>query len=509
MKQYIKNTIILILALPWGLLLTKCSDSEPDYSDDNAYPPPTVELISPSEIDMVEYNSIVTVSARSFSAVGIHSIYATLLKENENGEYEEINETERQRLKIDTLETDMTLEFDLKVKINTREAAGILVASTDVLTKTAHRVIPIKRITKLPSQIFTEPSNFPVLILGEEVSLSLMIRSAVGIKSVKYVLCNKIQGELKEYTAIPVSGNPLEMQYILKTVIDNKKADGIKIIVEDIEGVREEKIIKIEGIEGVNNNVALVFNDIEMAPEWEHSAEPDQPYIFSIKGIMIQGIQKHVLSLKEIKGYGSKANDIDFAFINIWRNPSFVAVKNRGFSYVSASRISGGPIGRAYDVNDWIKPAGVVTNKTLFTLISDDKVADLGIDEMMANAAPDAKTFEALNMLQGIAKGGVDMLMQRVNASDRYPDAPCSLQIKDNTYIAFVTAAGKYGIIHVIEAANDIDALVPGGCKIATPAGVVDGKGPAYSGVGITGLTYDGVALLYGRTCRLRIVVQK
>ena len=171
MKQYIKNIMILILALPWGLLLTNCSDSEPDYSDDNAYPPPTVELTSPSEIDVVEYNSTVTVSAKSFSAVGIHSIYATLLKMDENGEYEEINATERQRLKIDTLQTDMTLEFDLNVKVNTREAAGILVTSTDVLTKTAQKVIPIKKITKLPSQIFTEPSDFPVLVPDEEVCL--------------------------------------------------------------------------------------------------------------------------------------------------------------------------------------------------------------------------------------------------------------------------------------------------------------------------------------------------
>ena len=125
MKQYIKNIMILILALPWGLLLTNCSDSESDYSDDNAYPPPTVELTSPSEIDVVEYNSTVTVSAKSFSAVGIHSIYATLLKMDENGEYEEINATERQRLKIDTLQTDMTLEFDLNVKVNTLKTFDI------------------------------------------------------------------------------------------------------------------------------------------------------------------------------------------------------------------------------------------------------------------------------------------------------------------------------------------------------------------------------------------------
>ena len=94
----------------------------------------------------------------------------------------------------------------------------------------------------------------------------------------------------------------MEMEFILKTVVDNKETNGIKIVVEDIEGLKEEKIINIEGLEGVDNNVALVFSDIEMAPEWEHSTEPDQPYIFSIEGIMIRGVQKHVLSLKEIKG---------------------------------------------------------------------------------------------------------------------------------------------------------------------------------------------------------------
>ena len=509
MKQYIKSTIILMFALLWGLSLTSCSDSEADYSDDSAYPPPTIELTSPAEIDAVEYNSTVTVSARSFSAVGIHSIYATLLKVGDSGEYEEVNAAQRQRLKIDTLQTDMTLEFDLNVKVNTCEAVGILVTSTDVLTKTSQKVIPIKKITKLPSQIFTEPSDFPVLVPDEEVSLSVVIRSAVGIKSVKHTLCNKVLGDLKEYTTIPVSGNPLEMEFILKTVVDNKDTNGIKIVVEDIEGLKEEKIINIEGLEGVDNNVALVFSDIEMAPEWEHSTEPDQPYIFSIEGIMVQGVQKHVLSLKEIKGYGSKANSVDFAFVNIWRNPEFVAVKNRGFSYVSASRINGGPVGRRYDVDNWIKPVGVATNRTMFTLIPEDKVTELGVDVMVERAVPDAKTFEALNMLQSVTTQGADMLMQRGNASDGYPNDPCSLQIKDNTYIAFVTAAGKYGVIHVIEAANDADALVTGGCKIATPTGVVGGKGPAYSGAGIAGLTYDGVALLYGRTCKLKIVVQK
>ena len=72
----------------------------------------------------------------------------------------------------------------------------------------------------------------------------------------------------------------------------------------------------------------------------------------------------------------------------------------------------------------------------------------------MENAASDVNTFEALNVLQSIVKsiaeGGADMLMQRVNASDGYPNDPCSLQIKDGTYIAFVTEAGKYlSLIHI------------------------------------------------------------
>lgn len=508
MKQYIKNILMLMCVLTWGIALTGCSDDEADYSDDNAFPPPAVEITSLAEITEVEYNSTVTVSATSSSAVGIHSIYATLMKLNEMGEYEEINAKERQCLEIDTLETDMHIEFDLKVKVNTREAAGILVSSTDVLTKTTEKVIPIKKITKLPSQIFTEPAELPILVPGEEIAVSVMVCSAVGIQSIKHTLCNKIQGDLKEYTVIPVSGNPLEMDFILKTIVDNTDADGIKIVVEDIEGKKEEITVKIEGLEGVDNNVALVFDNVEMAPEWEQALNPDQPYVFSIEEIKVGGMQKHVLSLKEIKANGSDANSVDFAFVNIWRNPEFTFVKNRGFSFVSASRISGGPIGRQYDVNNWIKPAGVATHKTLFTLISDDKVSELGIDEMMQHAAPNAETFEALNALQSIPKGA-DMLMQRVNASEQYPNDPCSVQIKDGSYISFVTGTGKYGIIQVIEAADDTDALVPGGCKIAKPTGVENKQGPAYTELGIFGLTYDGVALLYGRKCKLKIVVQK
>ena len=33
--------------------------------------------------------------------------------------------------------------------------------------------------------------------------------------------------------------------------------------------------------------------------------------------------------------------------------------------------------------------------------------------------------------------------MQRVNASDGYPNDPCSLQIKDNSYIAVYRSQGK------------------------------------------------------------------
>lgn len=51
-----------------------------------------------------------------------------------------------------------------------------------------------------------------------------------------------------------------------------------------------------------------------------------------------------------------------------------------------------------------------------------------------------------------------------------------------------MTGTGKYGIIQVIEAADDTDALVPGGCKIAKPTGVENKQGPAYTELGILDL---------------------
>ena len=56
----------------------------------------------------------------------------------------------------------------------------------------------------------------------------------------------------------------------------------------------------------------------------------------------------------------------------------------------------------------------------------------------------------------------------------------CFLFAVSYTHLDVYKRQGKYGVIHVIEAANDTDALVAGGCKIATPTGVVGSQGPAY-----------------------------
>ena len=43
-------------------------------------------------------------------------------------------------------------------------------------------------------------------------------------------------------------------------------------------------------------------------------------------------------------------------------------------------------------------------------------------------------------MLQSVTTQGADMLMQRVNVSDGYPNDPCSLQIKDNTCLLYTSS---------------------------------------------------------------------
>ena len=96
---------------------------------------------------------------------------------------------------------------------------------------------------------------------------------------------------------------------------------------------------------------------------------------------------------------------------------------------------------------------------------------------MVESAAPlDAKTFEALNMLQSVTTQGA-----------YYVNAKAAMFLMDTRMILVVCRCRipilllllqrvNMGAIHVIEAANDADALVTGGCKIATPTGVVGVK---------------------------------
>ena len=72
-------------------------------------------------------------------------------------------------MEIDTLETDMHIKFDLKVKVNTRESAGIFISVDRRTDQTTEKVIPIKKITKLLGRKSSQSrQNFLYWCQGEE-----------------------------------------------------------------------------------------------------------------------------------------------------------------------------------------------------------------------------------------------------------------------------------------------------------------------------------------------------
>lgn len=507
MKLKIKNIALIATLMFCGLFIAGCSDDDPAYTDDKAYPAPALQIKSATEIDVVEYNGIVKVEATTSSAVGIHSVYSTLVKLDIDGEYQEINTNLRKKIKIDTLVTDMTLDFELEHKISEREAVGIMVVSKDVLDKTSSSIIKFKQVIGLPPQLFSEPERFSVVALDEEIRLSVVAKSEVGLKSIKYTMVQQQpSNELRPYTDVVVSGNPLLFTFIIETTIDNPKTEGIKIVTEDVKGVVHEMVIDIESIAGVNKSVALVFDVVEMAPEWENPNNPTQPYLFSFDGITVNGATKNIVSLSDTKAAG--VGSVDFAFVNLWRNAQFVSIANRGFAFVGADRLTGGPVARPHD-DAWIKP--VVRNKTFFNIIPTSVVADKKIDELVANAKPNAETFDLLESMSTLVSdngNNNNMLLQRLGASSNRPADLCSLQIEDDTYIAvYRGSAKKYGIIHIVKAADDTDALSDG-CKIAN---ITTGSGlnNYYTGPNLTGFSYEGVSKLYGRKCTMKIIMQK
>lgn len=352
----------------------------------------------------------------------------------------------------------------------------------------------------------------PSAAFGESIAVAGTVNSEVGIRDIGYTLMKK---DGSGYASIG-----LEKYYLLDTIakkldfsipvlIEDDEVAAVEVTVTDVVAKSSKALFVISSITGVPQGGAYVFNLVEMAPEYERPADPVQPCLFSATGVNVNGTVKNVLTLKEAKDANSRG--IDFAFINMWKNtqtnPPTASSRlgNRGFAFCDVSQLGRGPIGRQCDL-EWLPKR----DTTCMFLVSDNIASAANLSQLFETASDNWKTYKALDQIPEFyttwTVGTNYNVFQRSGSSADNTTA-CSENLKNGSFIVFRRQNNKnfkYGIIQILEAANDKDVLADDGCKIPG-----DDYTKWYTGPNLPGLTYNGVAKLYGRKVKMKIIVQK
>lgn len=499
LNNYIKTVILCISCLIIGLLWG-CSDDDVNYLDDGAYPPPTLEIRSNTTLDVATLGSQELVMGHIKAPNALRDVYATLLSK-EGDEYVEIDKDKRVPLKLEELPEE--IDFTIEIPIFAENAAGIKVVATDIYTKTDESIITIDRINGIPPKITFDQKDLGAVQFEGTVTVKVNVEAKTNLKSFTYVLAQEVPySALGKPITINAKGDKIE-DFEFEIKIDHEDANAIAVTAIDADGFERREFVSFS-IEGIPEGRAAIFRDLVMATEWEIPTEPTKPYIFSVKGINVNGETKHVVSLEEAQKAGKEAS-LDFMFANIWRNPNGGRLGNHGFAYVGAGRIDGGAVGRKPDVDNWLGES--VRNEVNFEIIDEATAAHLDLDNFFETTTGNWRTFEALEGLKDLVKvsGSNRQIYQRTNAGTAA--GIITQQIKDGTYIAILQTANgvqKYGIIKVVKAGDESGAVLPNG-KIDYPE-TKDAPVPC-SGPNL-GYDYKGVASLYGRTCELEIIIQ-
>jgi len=498
---------ILYMLLAISALLSEGCNEEPmavDYADDSAFPPPVVTLSTQTSLETAEYRKNETITGQIASENGLRDLYITLLKNGDAG-YEEINRNQRIYQTFDGFPENQ--DFTLEITIADKETVAIGVFATDIYTKSTMVPVVIQRLKGIPPVVTLTPNQIEAVELDGSVSISGTASTQIGLQSISYALVRKSPyRELSEPVAISVSPTDLEKSFSFEIAVADERADAIAVIVTDKDGFKETAFVDIVTITGIPEGRALIFEEIEMAPEWENPINPTQPYIFSFEGLVVNGQLKNVVTLNDL--VNATGGRIDFGFVNCWRNSGLVVIANRGPGFVSADRITGGTVGRQVDT-PWLT---IGMNATFFKIIPSEMVAEMDLDNFFDTTFGNWETFQELAKLSTFVTGtgtGDKQLMQRIEASsDRATTA--HLQIVNGTYIAIrrqFEGNVKYGIIKVIEALDDTPALNDQGKILGVTS--EPGKSQYYRGPGMEGFEYVGVTRLYGKKTTLKIIVQQ
>lgn len=504
MKSTISMLYLLLVLL--SLQLLSCSDEQvaTDYTDDSAYPPPAITLTSQSVLETAEFRMNEVIEGSLVSENGLRDLYITLLKNGDNG-YEEISRNFRVYHNFEGYPVNQ--DFSLEINIADKETTAIGVIATDIYTKVAIEPIVIQKMRGIPPTVTLSPNQIEAVELNGVVSISGTASSQVGLSSITYSLARKSPYmELTEPINIDVSPSENDKNFSFEISVDDERADAVSVVVKDSEGFTQTVFADILTITGIPEGRALIFENIEMAPEWENPAAPSQPYIFSFEGLNVNGVLKNVVTLNDL--IISASGKIDFAFVNFWRNSGRVVIANRGVGFASADRITGGTVGRQVDA-PWLT---IGMNATFFKLIPPEMAQEMELDEFFENTTGNWETFQELEVLSDFVTGtgsGDKQILQRTDASSDRAGSPV-LQIVDGSYIAIrrqYDGNTKYGIIKVIEAVDDSPALNEDGKILGVTS--EPGRSEYYSGPNQEGFEYSGVTKLYGKKTKLKIIVQQ
>lgn len=367
-------------------------------------------------------------------------------------------------------------------------------------------------------------SEIPAVDFNDEITLTGTATSPNAIRDISFYLVKKVNDGYERLWFSPLQYADImidkTVDFEAKIVIDDPEANAVAVVASDPYEQSTVSYIPIQQINGSPSGSAYVFNELELAAEYEYGGSC--PYVFSLTGVNVDGSLKHVVSLEEIKK--TNARNLDFAFTNIWRNSTkYTAgvLGNWGYAFCEFRQLARGPVGRQCDylylTNSTAIPKG--TDTCCVVLVSNAIANANNFEEVFKNAGDNYGTSNFLNSLEGLftakAIGSQYIVNMKTNASGVNTTA-CKENAGAGSYIAFRKTKNKtqhtYGLIRIAEMPDVTDAVDNTGLKYKPEPYVDDVTDNAhlpqkwYDGASVDAV---GIAKLYGRKVKVDIIAQK
>ncbi|SBW03625.1 hypothetical protein [uncultured Dysgonomonas sp.] len=252
-----KNTIYFALITFLSILImVGCSDDDKDFSDDNAFPPPTLELASADNLVGI-LGAETKVQATIESESGIRDAYITLLKTTEKG-YVEIDKNKRIMIPVEG--QPKTLEVNVDVLINSDDITAIKIVSINGISKTAEQIIKVTDIKNKPEITFYGNVDYSNTV---STTTPLRMRGTIindcDIQSISFVkFINNAEQAAIEYN-VGAETDKQKINFTQMIPVENG-LDSIVVRVKNIYNGYSQRTYKINNVVNVDF-IDFIIND--------------------------------------------------------------------------------------------------------------------------------------------------------------------------------------------------------------------------------------------------------